>query len=296
MKRLIPMLIALFLTPTLVFGDIVFDDSWADGGRDNGADATDTDWYYSTSSSAIEVGAGFLGMVSGTSGRGIHGVFTPQTLNVGDTLTATIRFTTPATIGSGGSSAFRIGLFDDLGRAALAGDLSASSGSPNTNYWGVPGYMMDLDVGTGSEDIGFRERDAVTEDSNTGRLMSTTSAFDSLDNGGDAYTFLSETDYVVVYSLTMTGVDTLQLSGSLSQGATILSSFSTIDASASTDTFAILAFNANSNMFGSTNAVDTPDNGLDFTNISMEYIAIPEPSTFALVLGGLLVAALRRRC
>src|SRR5262249_32993740 len=52
---------------------VVVDDSWADAGRNNGADTLDTDWWTSTTSSAIEVSAGSLGLVSGTSGRGIHG-------------------------------------------------------------------------------------------------------------------------------------------------------------------------------------------------------------------------------
>src|SRR6476620_9406372 len=148
---------------------LIVDDSWADGGRNNGADPLDTNWWSSVSSTGtgIEVSAGSLGMVTGTSGRGIHGIFPTQTLaNVGDSLKATYTFTTPATVGTGGTAGFRVGLFDTLGRTGLDADITSSSGTPNSLYGyyaatptptvGLPGYMMDMDVGTGAEDISFR--------------------------------------------------------------------------------------------------------------------------------------------
>src|SRR5580765_5390329 len=112
MKPLIFLLLAASLMPTVAWAqtNTIVDDSWADGGRNNGADPLDTDWWASTSaSSAIEVTTGALGLVSGTSGRGIHGTFPPQSLNVGDSLRATFSFTTPATVGTAVSTGFRVG-------------------------------------------------------------------------------------------------------------------------------------------------------------------------------------------
>src|SRR5215212_6885323 len=112
---------ALLTTPT-VRAALIVDDSWADGGRNNGTDPLDTNWWSSVSSTGtgIEVSAGSLGMVTGSSGRGIHGIFPTQTLaNVGDTLVATYTFTTPATVGTAQTAAFRVGLFDTLGRTGL---------------------------------------------------------------------------------------------------------------------------------------------------------------------------------
>src|SRR4051812_10682706 len=84
------------MTTNTQAGTIV-DDSWADAGRNDGADPLDTNWWTSTTSSAIEVSAGSMGLVSGSSGRGIHGTYPLQTLsNVGDSLKATFTFTTPA--------------------------------------------------------------------------------------------------------------------------------------------------------------------------------------------------------
>src|SRR5688500_9106692 len=183
---------------------VIVNDSWADGGRDNGPDPLDSNWWTSASSQGIEVAVGSLGMVTGTSGRGIHTVFPTQTLaSVGDRLVATYAFRTPATVGTGGTGGFRVGLFDTLGRAGLDADVSASSGSPNAVYgWGtgatppgpgtagLPGYMLDMDVGTGAEDISFRAHDAGTVVP-TGRLMGTTTGFTQISPTGPdgAYTF-----------------------------------------------------------------------------------------------------------
>src|SRR5687767_11277753 len=102
---------------------IIVNDSWADGGRTDGADPLDSNWWTSSSSNGIEVGVGSLGMVTGSSGRGIHTVFPTQTLsNIGDKIVATYTFTTPATVGSG-ASGFRAGLFDTLGRSGLDADI-----------------------------------------------------------------------------------------------------------------------------------------------------------------------------
>src|SRR6478672_3618034 len=80
-------------------GTIVVNDSWADGGRNTGADPIDTDWWTSTSNQAIEVSAGSMGLVTGSSGRGIHGIYTPvQLVNPGDYVKATFTFTTPSTV------------------------------------------------------------------------------------------------------------------------------------------------------------------------------------------------------
>jgi hypothetical protein len=109
-------LLASLLTASLQAATIV-DDSWADGGRDNGADPQDTNWWTSSSPSGIEVSVGSMGLVTGSAGRGIHTVFPTQTLaNVGDSLIATYTFTTPATVGpTSGAGVFRVGLFDTLG-------------------------------------------------------------------------------------------------------------------------------------------------------------------------------------
>lgn len=269
---------------------LIVDDSWADGGRTNGADALDTGWWTTTTSSAIEVSVGSMGLVSGSSGRGIHGTFPVQTpVNVGEALKVTFTFTTPATIGTG-NAGFKIGLFNTLGNAGLAADLSASSSSPNPIYNPLPGYMMDFDVNTADANIAFREKSPVP--GSTGQLLGTTTGFVTLGSGGALYSFVPNTTYTAEYMITKTAGG-LDLLGSLSDGSGLLSSAVVSDATVGNSSFDMLGFHANSGMMGSSNAVNTPNNGIDFSNIKIEFI-VPEPSAISL-LGLAAVGLLRRR-
>jgi hypothetical protein len=291
MKRVLPLGIAVLLAPVMLSAQVIVNDSWVDGGRNNGADLLDTDWWTSTSSQAIEVSAGSLGLVTGaTAGRGIHGTFVPQALNVGDTLTATFSFTTPATVGTAKSSGFRVGLFDTTGKPGLAADLSASSGTPNPIYNGLPGYMMDYDVNTGTENIQFREHNTSLT---TGQLLANTSDYFNLSAGGTVYAFAANTTYTGVMSVKRTGADTLDLTGTLFQGVNQLSTFTGSDASGIVNTFGMLAFQVTSGTFGTSATPNTADNGIDFSNIKIE--VVPEPSAIALLALGAAGLLLRRR-
>jgi hypothetical protein len=286
---------------------IIVDDSWADGGRNNGADLLDSNWWTSASSNGIEVSVGSLGMVTGSSGRGIHTVFPTQTLtNVGDKLIATYTFTTPATVGGGSASgAFRAGLFDTLGRAGLDADVSASSGTPNAVYgWGtgaappgpgtagLPGYMMDMDVAAGgTEDLNFRQHDAGTVNP-TGRLMGTTTGFASISPTGPdgAYALAANTTYTGSITLTRISATDMQITGTLGAAShTVTDAFDSAS-------IGMLAFWANSNIFGTSATPGEANNGIDFSRVTVEFIAIPEPATAVMLsMAALFLAARTRR-
>jgi hypothetical protein len=291
---------ALLATAPNAQAALVVDDNWADGGRDNGADPLDSNWWTSSSSSGIEVSVGSLGMVTGTSGRGIHTVFPTQTLsNVGDKLVATYTFTTPATVGSTtGTGVFRVGLFDTLGRAGLDADVSSSSGSPNDLYGyfntptdALPGYMMDMDIGTGTEDLNFRQHDTVpTGSTPTGRLMGTTSGFTSLSPTGPdgVYTIDPNTTYTGSLALKRISATELELTGTF--GTAAHSATDEFDSAS----YGMLAFWANSNTFGVSNVPGEDNNGIDFSNVTIEFIAIPEPASLMLLSMAGMFGALRR--
>ena len=298
MKKLLPISIATLLVPS-VYGVVIIDDSFADGDQAK-TGALDSDWWTSSSSAGDEISPGVLGLVTGSSGRGIHTTFPAQTLaNAGDSLVLTYTFTTPTTVGSGSSSAFRVGVYGTLGRA-LNAHISASSGTPNPLYgWsvgnggagdaGLPGYMLDYDVNTGAgADINFREHNT---GSATGRLMATTSGFSNFTSGPDAgYTFDPNTSYTGSITLTRDGSGGIDLTGTIGG-----STYTVNDPAPDTYEFGFLGFHANSNQFGSSNSAGNPDNGLDFTNVTVEFNSIPEPSSMGLLLLGGILGMRRRR-
>lgn len=297
MKLHLTFLAALALIPLSSSAQLtVVDDSWGDGDRGM-TGLLDADWWTSSSSSGIEVSTGSLGLVTGTSGRGIHGTFAPQMLGVGDSITVTYKFTTPDTVGTGKSTAFRVALMD-FNNAGLAADLSASSSSVQPLYIGLPGYMADFDVNTdATADVSIRKHDLTATG---GRLLGTTGEWNSLGSSGDAgYSILANTNYVGVFSVTRTGADSVDVFSSLAvDGGSLLDSHTESDVSAIANNFGMFAIHANSNVFGSSNSAGDPDNGIDFSNVLVQS-TVPEPSTTALFVGlsviGLAIWRQRRR-
>ena len=249
---------------------VLVDDSFTDGGRDDGIDALDTNWWTTTNSSALEVGEGYLGLVSGGSGRGLRTTFDAQTLLEGQTLKASFTFMTPATIGKKRDSAFRIGLYDKLGRAELEGDLSASSKKPNKSYDGLPGYMIDFDINpknASKANIDIRKH----KDANHGRLLGTTKGYKRLGGGGSSYQFEAEQTYMGSISIKKLSSG-LVVAGALSQGGKVISEFGVTDADSEVNNFGMLAFHVNSKTFGSSKKKNTPDNGIDLQNVKIEVL------------------------
>ena len=257
------------VTPPAVAG-MVFDDQFTDGVREDGADEQDTNWWTTTNSSAIEFSEGSLGLVSGGSGRGIRTTFAPQSLSEGQVLKASFTFTTPESVGSNRDSAFRIAFYDKSGRAELEGDLSASSKKPNKSYDGLPGYMIDFDIGM--DDITQANIDIRRhKDDTQGRLLGTTKGYKRLGSGGSAYQFLPNESYTGTISIKKIAGG-VQIFGSLSQDDTVLSEFNVIDDGSEINNLGMLAFHVNSKTFGSSKKPDTPDNGIDFTRVMVEVL------------------------
>ena len=153
--------------------------------------------------------------------------------------------------------------------------------------------MMDMDIGTGTEDLNFRSHDTVqTGSTPTGRLMGTTTGFTSLSPSGPdgAYTLVPNTTYTGSMVIKRVSATEVEVGGTLG-GA----SHSLIDAFDSTS-YGMLAFWANSNIFGTSNVPGEANNGIDFSNVTIEYSAIPEPSTVLLLsLVGLMDCVRRKK-
>ena len=316
MKKLYLILLCFSASCAFSSTSIIFSDSWADGGYTDGADAADTAWYGTTGSSALDSNSytstfNLLSARSGPSGRGFHGVFANQSIaNTGDKITVTYSFTTPATV-TEKTSALRVGFFnsndataqnpnnDSEGNPrAIVGDAihTQSSLASSDNGWDtVYGESVDLDANyTGTSNFGFKSKTSTVA---TGRLMNSTSGWTSHgSNVEGAYTIVGDTSYVGTFSIENMGDDLYDLSASISSGGTLLASETREGKTIAANSFDIVAFNHSSNAFGSTNASGVADNGIDYTNIQVSFTQVPEPSAYALLLGGVaVVIAVARR-
>ena len=254
---------------------VVVDDDFADGDRAN-TGALQADWWSSnsTSGNSVEIDGTGLGLVSGTSGRGIHGTFTPETLAIGETLTTTLTFTTPTAVGANKAGALKIALMN-YNDAGLAADLKSSSSSSNPLYENLPGYQVELDVNKTdtTDDIGIKKHDVPNT---VGRFLgssSTDSEWTALGDGPNAdYGFSANTEYEVVVSLTRTGADSMNIGATLSNAnGTVLANHAEEDASGIANHFGMLGIWANGNAFGSVTSSD-PDNGITISNAKVELL------------------------
>ena len=316
MKKLLLTLLCVSASCAYANTSIIFNDSWADGGYTNGADATDTAWYGTTGSSALDSNSytstvNLLSARSGSSGRGFHGVFASQSIaSVGDKITVTYSFTTPATVGDK-STALKVGFFNSNGATAanpnndsegspraIVGDpihTQSSLGSTDTGWDTVYGEAVDLDANfSGTSNFGFKSKTSAVA---TGRLLNSSTGWTSQGSNVDgAYTIVANTSYTGTFSIENVGGDLYDLSASISSGGSELASETREGKTIAANTFDIVAFNHSSNAFGSTNSGGVADNGIDYTNIQVAFTQVPEPSAYALLLGAVaVVIAVARR-
>jgi hypothetical protein len=316
MKKLLLTLLCFGASCAYANTSIIFNDSWSDGGYTDGADATDTAWYGTTGSSALDSNSytstvNLLSARSGGSGRGFHGVFDSQSIaSTGDKITVTYSFTTPATVGDK-STALKVGFFNSNGATAqnpnndsggspraIVGDpihTQSSLGSTDAGWDAVYGESVDLDANySGTSNFGFKSK---TSSVATGRLLNSSTGWTSQGSNVDgAYTIAANTSYVGTFSIENMGDNLYDLSASISFDGAELASETREGKTIAANTFDIIAFNHSSGAFGSTNSGGVADNGIDYTNIQVAFTQVPEPSAYALLLGGVaVVIAVARR-
>lgn len=263
-------LIAPTVVPEAGVGFVVNDDFTVDGTVD-----TDASYFSSSTASGIEFNADSIGLVSGPSGRQIHAMFPGNvTLSqAGDIVRTSVTFTTSDTVSIGGDD-FRLGIFDHLGRTSeteLGTNTTFSSGSPNPLFQELPGYFVEVDVESASQqsDLQIRKHNVGQEPIiTTGRLLNTTNGWTDLGNSGDiAYTIDPNTSYTINLTIERTDADELDITAEF-----LGREFNVVDTTPASFDFGMLAFNSSSAAFGISNVPLEADNGIDISNVAVQFI------------------------
>jgi len=285
---------------------VVIDDDYVA----NGTATAGVSFFGSSGSNAIETNTDSFGLVSGTSGRTMHGLFETQTLaSIGDQVIVSATFITPATVGATNEE-FRIGLFDHLGRTGseeLGQNTSFSSSSPEPLYNDLPGFYatIDIEAADPATDLDLRRNEiegAITvPPTQTGTFLASSSNFDSIgSSSGDAgYAIVANTSYTITFTVERIAdndadtFDNIEITTQLFQGTTLLAEITREDGGSelSIGSFDIgmFAAQAGSNAAGSSSSASAGgeaaadnDNGIDFTSFNVSFfdadgVSEPEP-------------------
>ena len=295
---------------------ILLNDSWADGSRAEANLPTESPVHVGVSGSdggSFAITTGALQHTMGTGSRKTWTYFTSdgsapdgnQPHNavtslggVGSTLKASVSFTLPsgATATSVGKD-FRFGIFHDPTNARLQADTNSDSGG---GIWDdATGYNVNLPLnssnsGTNPLQLGKRTSNA------SPNLNATGAAYTLAPSGGAAYSLAASTSYTLELLLNRVSAGQVDVTATLLQGSTILSTLTASDTGASFGGTAIVPTLPGSNapylnfdqLFWRMSS-NVEASQINLTNFFVEHNAIPEPATLGLVaLTGL---GLRRR-
>lgn len=229
------------LSVTSTAGQIIMNDSFADGERLTLAPPNSATWLKAQSSTVATVTQGSARFTwNTTSADMISGYFTgagsPVTLGVGDTLnlSATFSFTglNPDAIAAP-SPGLRFGILDSKGSRP-----ADNGGTSNAVYIGDTGYGLFTSISTAGATSGsaftLNRRTTITTNNifNTGADFTTIGA-----GGGPARAFADNADYTLTYSITRLSATQTRLSTSITGGALgDTYNFSTTETSATPET------------------------------------------------------------
>ena len=309
-------------TPNPNPGGTIVDDSFADGDRSitgNSGSDMEAAFYSTSNNSAIEdnadddIGSGFIGLVTGTSGRQIHVVIPSQTLAApGDSIKACVTFVTPQVVASNltqsqfnalsssvrdGASLsaipteeddFRVGLFSTSANGGLDQDITNNTDNPNSAL-NINGYAVELDVESAASenttDLQVREYLAASA---SGRLLGTNTGSTALaaDTSTGQYVFEPNTQYEVHQTYTLNASGELEVAVDFIENGSSLGTLNFTDTSPATLEFGTLAFGASSEAFGLSNDPGEPSNGIDISNVTITFGTAAEPELEPDVLKG----------
>jgi pectate lyase len=277
-RRELQIFALLLLLPATAYSQILLDDTFADGSRSIQNLPNESAWYVSSSGSWTTTPGSMSLAMGSTAVLGVTSFApnssSPISLSVGDTLTASIKFTFNGVASPNTSGGFRIGLFD-LSDSTLSpkwptGDLSGNSGEGS----GVAGYALFQSMGTSfnnSNPMNLEKRTTTSDSS----LLGTSGDYTSLGAGPgntSAFSgFAAGTQYVLQLSVTRSNSTTLVISSTWQNATNSNSSmtWSVTDASATSFNFDTIGFRPS--------AASSTASTIAFNEVTIDYVSAGAP-------------------
>jgi hypothetical protein len=306
------------------FAAVLLNDTWADAERastnlpsnspvwigqsaDNGSNSVSAgSLNFNVPTNSLKVWTYFTSNNSAPDGNQPHNAVT--SLAVGDMLTAETSFRLPtgASTTAGTGKNYRFGLFHDPTNARVQADVNSDGGGTGNPWADSLGYMVQLPLhgtSSGNNPILIGKRTT----SNTS-LAGSSGAYALAPTGGTAYSLAPNTVYTVQLMLNRVSASQIDVTASVKQGNTVLSTLTASDTGTAFGGTAIAAGLLPGSQSPYTNfdhffirnsdssQIDPQPNGdLRFTNFRVDHKPIPEPATMSLlaVAAGALLATVR---
>jgi hypothetical protein len=306
---------------TIARATILLNDSLADGTRTSTNLPTESPDYVGISNGSggsATTTAGKLAFVQGTSSEKLWTYWTsdgsapntsqPQNavtqLVTGETLTASMTFSIPDTIAGSVSTPSRdlhIGLFWDPGNARVESDVN-SDGGGNTNPWtDALGYAVTIPINS-TKTTSTNELQLEKRTISNSSLLGSAGAYTAASAAGSVFAWQENTAYTVQMSMKMVSTSEMDVTASILNGATVLStvtdddlgtSFGGVSTSGGTLTGSNAIYTNFDQMFFRMNS-DAEAGEFDFSNFSVALTPVPEPASIGGIAIGLGLTMLRK--
>jgi len=221
-------------------------------------------------------------------------------LVVGDQMLMSVSFQVQGVTATTGKN-FRFGLFFDPTDARVESDTNSDGGGGTSPWTDATGYCIQIPLTSLSNSAPFQLGKRTVSNSS---LLGSTGAYALAPTGGQQYSMSNNTTYTLKMLLNVVSASQLDVTASLSQGATVLSSQTVSDLGTS---FGGTAVTPAGSLPGNTsiytkfdqiffrNSDNTQASGISFSNWRVELV-VPEPASILLfALGVACLSCLGRQ-
>jgi hypothetical protein len=295
-------------------GALLLNDTWADADRTNTSLPNDSATWIgqSAGNGTTTVTAGALNFAppptnslkaweyftsdnSAPDGNQPHNSVTQ--LSVGEQMITSVSFRLQG-VGATTGKNFRFGLFFDPTDARVQGDVNSDGGGGTAPWTDATGYSIQLPLSSASNSNPLQLGKRTVSNSS---LLGSSGAFTFAPTGGGAYSMANDTTYTLQLILNVVSASQLDVTASLLDGSTVLSTLTASDLGATFGTTAVTGALPGNNAIYTKfdqlffrNSDNSQASSISFTNWRIE--VVPEPAAASLLtLAVLGVLGVRRR-